>query len=50
MRIKPVSRLPAGGLADLLLPVGLFTLVDVALGVWPGPIMDLIGRIAGGLL
>ena len=23
MRIKPVSRLPAGGLADLLLPVGL---------------------------
>ena len=34
----------------MLLPVGLFTLVDVALGVWPGPIMDLIGRIAGGLL
>ena len=31
--------------ARMLLPVGLFTLVDVALGVWPGPIMELIGRI-----
>ena len=34
----------------ILVSIGIFTVADILLGLMPGPIMDLLGRIAQGLM
>ena len=34
----------------MLLPIGIFTAVNVLLGIFPGPIMDFLGKIAAGAI
>ena len=35
--------------ALMLVPIGFFALVNVIFGIWPGPAVDMIGKIAAGL-
>ena len=44
---KPGSAHEAHAL--MLVPIGFFALVNVIFGLWPGPVVDLIGKIAAGL-
>jgi multicomponent Na+:H+ antiporter subunit D len=34
----------------MLLPIGIFTAVNVLLGIFPGPVMDFLGKIAAGAI
>ena len=34
----------------MLLPIGVFTAVNVLLGIFPGPVMEFLGKIAAGLI
>ena len=34
----------------MLLPIGVFTVANVILGIFPGPVMDFLGRVAAGAI
>lgn len=34
----------------MLLPIGVFTVANIVLGIFPGPVMDFLGRVAAGLI
>ena len=44
----------SGGMQEagwrILLPIGFFAAVNILFGVFPGPVMSFIGRIAGGMI
>jgi multicomponent Na+:H+ antiporter subunit D len=51
--VRGTDRYPSGlkeaGLR-MLVPIGFFAFLNIMFGVWSGPIMDFIGRIAAGLI